>query len=711
MHDKNIKRANSAYRKHRSLSFRTFRATIIGAILLGTVSLMIGIGLYAYALSGQYIGAAFNLSRTTSSVLSKVTNVNELADMVMDRFRRLPQAELKNAGSAAYREYFSDIAEREDYKLISSILGDMLESSDVYSLYLAMYDRESLSVVYIVDSEKDPDVKCYPGALDPVSEEEMERFLSWDGTGRLYNAARTEKFGWLATSGVPVKDGNGEIKAFVLADTSLKDVSVGMGRFFLQFALAMLVVINAIGFAMAAYMRKRIVKPINSIALAAEQYIVDRKMNREKTEHFSKLEISTGDEVENLYLIMADMEKELDKYESNLTKITAEKERIVTELTLARRIQANMLPSVFPAFPERSEFDIYATMTPAKEVGGDFYDFYLIDENHLGIVIADVSGKGIPAALFMMVSKILVKNYAMAGKSPSEVLTEVNERICSNNREEMFVTVWFGILDIPNGILKAANAGHEYPTVKKPDGSFEIFKDNHSFVLGGMSGIKYKEYEIKLEPGSKLFLYTDGVTEATNGKKELFGTERMIDALNEKKDDSIYDIIASVHGAIKGFVKDEPSFDDITMLCLSFAGKGGGNEKTVTLDATVENIGPLTDFVNAELEAHQCSVKAQMQIDVVIDEIFGNIAKYAYAPDVGQATVSVSVDDAKTATLIFADSGKPYDPLKAEDPDTTLSAEERKIGGLGIFLVKKTMDDVRYEYKNGKNILTIKKNI
>ena len=228
-----------------------------------------------------------------------------------------------------------------------------------------------------------------------------------------------------------------------------------------------------------------------------------------------------------------------------------------------------------------------------------------------------------------------------------------------------------------------------------------------------MPDVKYKEYELKLEPGSKIFLYTDGVTEATDSTKTLFGTQRMIDALVAKEDRSVYDIIASVDKAIGDFVKEEPSFDDITMLCLSFSGKDSDyvKEKVITLDATVENIAVVTDFINKELRSHNCSMKAQTQINIAIDEIFGNIAHYSYAPDVGQATVSVSINDyTKTAVISFADSGRPYDPLKADDPDTTLSSEERNIGGLGVFLVKKTMDHVGYEYKDGKNILTIKKN-
>lgn len=252
----------------------------------------------------------------------------------------------------------------------------------------------------------------------------------------------------------------------------------------------------------------------------------------------------------------------------------AESSRIEAELNMASGIQADMLPNIFPAFPERKEFDVFASMSAAKEVGGDFYDFFLVDENHLALVMADVSGKGVPAALFMMISKILVQNYTMMGKDAAKALEAVNNQICANNREEMFVTVWLGILDLTTGKLTAANAGHEYPILKQADGDFEPVKDRHGFVIGGMEGVKYKAYELQLQPDSKLFLYTDGVPEATNANDELFGLERTVAALRTAQNESPEAILGAVDKAVADFVKDAPQFDDLTMLCLHYKGKG-----------------------------------------------------------------------------------------------------------------------------------------
>ena len=242
-----------------------------------------------------------------------------------------------------------------------------------------------------------------------------------------------------------------------------------------------------------------------------------------------------------------------------------------SELNMATQIQASMLPSIFPAFPQRDEFDLYASMDPAKEVGGDFYDFFMIDDDHLGVVVADVSGKGVPAALFMMISKTIVQNYAMLGVDAAEVLRRANESLCSQNKMEMFVTTWIGILQLSTGKMNCASAGHEYPAIYH-DGKFELFKDKHGFVLGGMEGARYKDYEIQFEAGDKIFVYTDGVAEATNASNELFGTDRMIDALNIKPEAEPKEILKIVRASVDEFVGTAEQFDDLTMVCVEYRG-------------------------------------------------------------------------------------------------------------------------------------------
>ncbi len=342
--------------------------------------------------------------------------------------------------------------------------------------------------------------------------------------------------------------------------------------------LLVLIVLLLLMLAGSVHFGKRIVKPLNTITQRISA------LNEDNLEFRMEPAYRTGDEVEVLAQSFADISRKTVEYIGQVRAVTAEKERIGAELSLATRIQADMLPNIFPAFPERREFDIYASMDPAKEVGGDFYDFFLVDDDHLCMVMADVSGKGVPAALFMMASKIILDNNAMMGKSPAQILTETNAAICSHNREEMFVTVWLGILELSTGKLTAANAGHEYPVLKKADGGFELVKDKHGFVIGGMEGLRYKEYQLQLEPGDRLFLYTDGVPEATDANKELFGVERMQAALNEDLSATPEQVLKNVRSAVDAFVGEAEQFDDLTMLCVHYLGPNANRETSGSED-------------------------------------------------------------------------------------------------------------------------------
>ena len=264
--------------------------------------------------------------------------------------------------------------------------------------------------------------------------------------------------------------------------------------------------------------------------------------------------------------------RRMEREQMEQENMIKEQERIVKELSTARQIQKSVLPHIFPPFPDRAEIDLFATMDPAKDVGGDFYDFYFIDEDHLCLVIADVSGKGIPAALFMMLSKRILEDLARQERTPSTILEKANDLLCDNNQAEMFVTVWLGILEISTGKLTAANAGHEFPAICKKGGSFELYKDTHGFVVGGMEGVHYKGYDLQLNPGDKLFVYTDGVPEATDGSGEMFGTDRMITALRSCTDNTPEEILQGVKSAVDSFVGDAEQFDDLTMMCLEYKG-------------------------------------------------------------------------------------------------------------------------------------------
>ena len=390
---------------------------------------------------------------------------------------------------------------------------------------------------------------------------------------------------------------------------------------------------------------------------------------------------------------------------------TQKTERISTELNLASNIQANMLPNIFPAFPERNDFDIYATMTPAKEVGGDFYDFFMVDDNHLALVMADVSGKGIPAAMFMVIAKTLIKDHAQLGLSPAEVFTRCNNILCEGNEAGLFVTAWMGILDLTSGNLVYANAGHN-PPVMMIDGQTSYLKTNPGFVLAGLEGFKYKEFEMKLSRGDKLFLYTDGATEATNLNDELYGEDRLLNCLsNLPKGTNCSDALHAVRADIDKFVGEAEQFDDLTLLAFDYQEKNMNNTtEERTYDADVSKLHDVLAFVEEGLEKHEANMKASMTISVALEEMFVNVAHYAYPDQKGKVTVGMRFIDDDVEIHLF-DSGIPFNPLAKKDPDITLKAEEREIGGLGIYMVKQSMDECTYERKNNQNHFMMRKKI
>ena len=501
---------------------------------------------------------------------------------------------------------------------------------------------------------------------------------------------------------------DGKTVALVTVEIPMSTIQSTLRQFIIRAILISALVFVVILGLLLLFVNRAMTKPVLKMARAASNFVASRQEGRELEESpIAALQVRTGDELEVLCSSLKDMEQDLASHIENLKKVTAEKERIGAELNVATQIQADMLPRIFPAFPDRSEFDLYATMDPAKEVGGDFYDFFLVDDDHICLVMADVSGKGVPAALFMVIAKTLIKNRAQLGESPAEILKNVNEQLCEGNEAELFVTVWLAIIEISTGRGVAANAGHEHPAIRRADGNYELVVYRHSPAVATMEGIRFREHTFELNPGDRLFVYTDGVPEATNARNELFGADRMLEALNADSGAAPDVLLANVRKGIDAFVGDAPQFDDITMLGFSYVGP---ESKELTLDATVENLDKVLAFVDAELEAHDCPMKTQMQIDVAVEEIFVNIANYAYTPETGSVTLRLILSQDPNRILIsFTDSGIPYDPLARPDPDVTLSAEERQIGGLGIYMVKKSMDDMTYEYLDGKNVLTIMK--
>ncbi|MDO5133733.1 MAG: SpoIIE family protein phosphatase [Eubacteriales bacterium] len=410
--------------------------------------------------------------------------------------------------------------------------------------------------------------------------------LEIDGKATYIAYAPIETLGWTLLLAIPQEELNRT--AYLLMDQTdeimegtiarSRALADNTARTILVFALFL----SAFAIITSMIFADRLLKPIKKMTMrVSEMQGDDMSFNVEDI-------YLTKDEIEVLARAFSSMSQQMRGYVKEIVQITAEKQRLDTELSVASEIQANMLPNRFPAFPDRQEFDLYAVMDPAKEVGGDFYDFFLIDEDHLALVMADVSGKGVPAALFMVISKTLIKNVTLSGRygGPGEILRDVNDRLCDGNEETMFVTVWLGILTISTGQLVSACAGHEYPVFYHRDTGFVLGRDPHGMGLGVIEGARYKEAAWQLNPGDMLFLYTDGVPESTNVNNELFGKDRMLAALSENfaamehdapgeewREAALQTFLGKVRKQIDNYVGDAPQFDDLTMLCLSYRGK------------------------------------------------------------------------------------------------------------------------------------------
>ena len=470
----------------------------------------------------------------------------------------------------------------ERYYEIQSFISDLVASNDVEYLYVVR--PHGVGVTFLFDSDMETGESgeyedggyCALGTyVDLVGgfADNLDRLLA--GLDVEPIVQRDASYGWLMTAMTPVLHEDGTMAGYVMADISMNDV-MNTRQTFLITLVGLLAAVAAVFLATFLFiLRRMVLHPIDLLTQATGDFI---QSNEEElaagTATVNVPPIRTGDEVELLADSFRKMEEDMISYIRSFVAVTAEKERIGAELNVATQIQADMLPRIFPAFPERQEFEVYATMNPAKEVGGDFYDFFLVDDDHLAVVIADVSGKGVPAALFMVIAKTLIKNHAQNRETPGEVFTQTNAQLCEGNDAGLFVTAWMGVLEISTGKFVYVNAGHNPPLLKRAGGQYEWLKSRPGFVLAGMEGIRYRENTLELMPGDTLYLYTDGVTEATSSAQELYGEERLQAALNEASELPVSQLLPRIKNCIDTFVGDAEQFDDITMLGLQYHTRG-----------------------------------------------------------------------------------------------------------------------------------------
>ncbi len=418
------------------------------------------------------------------------------------------------------------------------------------------------------------------------------------------------------------------------------------------------------------------------------------------------------DEIGRLSHSFVDMQNSLIRYIDELKETTATKASIESELKVASSIQASMLPRIFPPFPERKDIDLYASMKPAKEVGGDLFDFFLRDEK-LFFCIGDVSGKGAPAAMLMAVTHSLFRAASSHESDPSAIVRTINETICQDNDASMFVTLFVGVLDLPSGRLRYCNAGHDSPLLYRE--TLSTLECLPNLPVGIISDMRYVTQECILTSGSTLFLYTDGLTEAMNAGYEQFGKDRVTPLVESCCEQGMIprQILDTVLEGVRAFVQDADQSDDLTMLALRYTPGQFSTllSEKLTLNCDIKRIPELNDFIGSIAQKLGLNSMMTSQVQLAVEEAVVNVMNYAYS-DGKQGFVTVkAMSDGHELRLVVIDSGVAFDPTNKEKPDVSLSVEERPIGGLGIFLVRELMDSINYERTDGRNILTMMKNI
>ena len=537
-------------------------------ISLGIVGLVltVAISLFSYATSKSYLEEMYaERVMTNSNAIAAMLDIEDV------------KAILAEGGDGT-----------PEYKEMYDLFNQLKKDGDITYLSLVVPDEDS--VCFYIDAMveemgDDPANQLpygsdilYVDAANPDDPADMEKYITiWeryrDNKGIDTPLVTDNDYGYNYTGVSVILDENGNAIAEIQYILDMSEVRAYLNSFLINMLLISFAIIGITIILYIFFVRKMVTKPVGKLTAFTQEIT---KTGMFENQH---IDIKTGDEIESLSQSFNFMLAELENYIANLSKVTAEKERIGAELDIAKHIQASMLPCIFPAFPERPEFDIYATMEPAKEVGGDFYDFFMVDDTHLAIVMADVSGKGVPAALFMVIGKTLIKDHTTPGRDLGKVFTEVNQLLCESNSEELFITAFEGVLDLVTGEFVYVNAGHEMPFICKAGGDFEPYKIRAGFVLAGMEGMKYRAGSMTLEPGDKIFQYTDGVTEATNLKNELYGMNRLGAILNKVKGGTPNDILPAIKKDIDEFVGDADQFDDITMLCLEYKARMETNEE------------------------------------------------------------------------------------------------------------------------------------
>ncbi|MBE7002747.1 MAG: hypothetical protein E7425_00475 [Ruminococcaceae bacterium] len=476
--------------------------------------------------------------------------------------------------------------ESEKYEKAQAFLDCMKNTCDIKYVYVVKplntepTDNMMNVIAGVSDLERElySDILAKLGGLtgSDYSAEVAQMYLArMDRSSEITYYSNTTQFGYMYTGLMPLHNKNGDPVAILAIDIEMDEIHRTRRNYNLITGASVLILaVLSFGFTYF-WLRRRIIQPIVKLQTASTNFVTSSRNTQDPEDlRFEKPDIHTHDEMEELSDALLSMSEDMKRYMKTLVVDTAEKERISAEFNVAKQIQNDIMPSVFPAFPERGDFDIYAIMESSREIGGDFYDFFLVDDDHLAMVVGNVSGRGIPAALFMVIVKTLVKNRALQGFSPAEVMQSVSEQLLEGNRAEMFSTVWLAVVELSTGKGMASNAGHRHPILCRAGKKFELQVYRHTPPVGAMEGIRFRDHGFQLDPGDTLVVYTDGVTDAINEQEEMFGTDHILEALNREPEATPSVLLQTLKASVDRFSGTMPQIDDITMLALKYYGPG-----------------------------------------------------------------------------------------------------------------------------------------
>ena len=548
--------------KRISLKLKVSLIVAASTLLLTALLMVLSYREYSSVVDEHYNTLAMDIARTAASLVDG-DQVAALRREVYDIYEENPAPEFET--QEEWDQYFAQYQTVQDeaYEDLLVILDKVRQSNQADDVYIVYMDPVTQTGLYLADPATGEDA-CPPGTWDIIYEQNYHVLDHPEDELPAY--ITNSEYGWLCSAGAPVFDSQGKVAAHVLTDVSMNDIMQDRYDFLRNLCLILIGAALLAAWVLFAVTNRLIVRPVQQLTKAADSYITERSRGDGESLAMEQLEIRTGDEIETNAGAMKKMERDINDYILNLAQITAEKERIGAELSIATEIQASMLPRIFPPFPERRDLNIYATMNPAREVGGDFYDFFLVDETHLAIAVADVSGKGVPAALFMVIAKTLIKDRACSMAKPGDIFTWVNQQLCESNQAGLFVTAWLGVIDLKTGLVEYVNAGHNPPLVALGGENFTYLKQKSGFILAGLEGFTYETSTFRMDHGDRIFLYTDGVTEAMNRQDELFGEKRLLAWMSQNRGAAPEEALHGLREEIAVFADGAEQYDDITML-------------------------------------------------------------------------------------------------------------------------------------------------